>query len=88
MNLRNGCDYRIRMSSSDTESSDEEIDLTEIEDAFQTVIKGLNACLKRLQGFKKDSRDLVIGSKTLEQVVRESIGPTFGSTVIKSLQKR
>jgi len=44
--------------------------------------------LKRLQGFKKDSRDLVIGSKTLEQVVRDSIGPTFGSSVIKSLQKR
>jgi len=86
-----GVIYTIRMSSSDTESvsvSDEEIDLTEIEDAYQTVIEGLNACLKRLQGLKKDSRDLVIGGKTLEQVVRDSIGPTFGSTMIKSLQRR
>ena len=76
------------MSSSDTESSDEEIDLTEIEDAYRTIIKGLTVCLKGLQGLKKDHRTLMIGTKTLEQVVRESIGPTFGLTVIKSLQKR
>ena len=76
------------MSLSDTESSDEEIDFTEIEDAFKTVIEGLNTCLKGLQGLKKDSRDIVIRDKSLIQIVRNSIGPTFGATVIKSLMSK
>jgi hypothetical protein len=79
--------------SSDTELSDnelsEEIDFTELEDAYAKVIETLDACLKGLRRLdKKRDRDFMIGSKTLEQVVRESIGPDFGSNVIKSLKKR
>jgi len=76
------------MSSSDTESSDEEIDFTELEDAYKTVVEGLNACLKGLQGLKKDNRDIVIRGLSLEQLVRNSIGPDFGGTVIKTLMSK
>jgi len=77
------------MSSSEEEiTSDEEIDITEVEDAYMKVIKGLNACLKGLQRLKKDKWAIMIGTKTLEEVVRQSIGPTFGVTVIKSLRDR
>jgi hypothetical protein len=76
------------MSSSDTESSDEEIDFTELEDAYKTVVEGLNVCLKGLQGLKKDSRDIVIREKSLVQIVRDSIGPTFGKKVINSLTNK
>ena len=77
------------MSSSEEEiTSDEEIDITEVEDAYRAVVEGLNACLKGLQTLKKDSRMIMIGTKTLEEVVRQSIGPTFGVTVIKSLRDR
>lgn len=76
------------MSSSDTESSDEEIDLTDIEDAFKTVIEGLTTCLKGLQELKKDNRDIVIRGKSLEQLIRDSIGPAFGATVIKTLMSK
>ena len=76
------------MSSSDTESSDEEIDFTELEDAFKTVIEGLTTCLKRLQELKKDNRDIVIRGKSLEQLIRDSIGPAFGATVIKTLMSK
>jgi hypothetical protein len=76
------------MSSSDTESSDEEIDLTDIEDAFKTVIEGLNACLKGLHGLKKNNRDIVIRGLSLGQLVRDSIGPAFGATVIKTLMSK
>ena len=77
------------MSLSDTELSDEEIDYTEeimeIEASFKKVIEGLDACLKGLM-MKKEPRTLVIGTKTLEEIVRASIGPNFGVTVIKSLK--
>ena len=76
------------MSSSDTESSDEEIDLTDIEDAFKTVIEGLTTCLKGLQELKKDNRDIVIKGLSLRQLVRDSIGPAFGATVIKTLMSK
>ena len=76
------------MSSSDTESSDEEIDFTELEDAFKTVIEGLTTCLKRLQELKKDNRDIVIRGLSLEQLIRDSIGPAFGATVIKTLMSK
>ena len=76
------------MSSSDTESSDEEIDFTELEDAFKTVIEGLTTCLKRLQELKKDNRDIVIRGLSLEQLIRDSIGPAFGATVIKTLMSQ
>ena len=78
------------MSLSDTEVSDEEIDYTEeitdIEASFRKVIEGLDACLKGLKKVKKEPRTLVIGTKTLEEIVRASIGPNFGSHVIKSLK--
>ena len=79
--------------SSDTELSDnelwEEIDFTELEDAYAKVIENLDACLKGLRKLdKKRDRDLMIGSKSLEQIVWESIGPNFGSNVIKSLKER
>ena len=76
------------MSSSDTESSDEEIDFTELEDAYKTVVEGLNACLKGLQELKKDNRDIVIRGLSLEQLIRDSIGPAFGATVIKTLMSK
>ena len=77
------------MSSSDEEiTSDEEIDFTEIEDAFKTVIEGLNTCLKGLQELKKDNRDIVIKGLSLGQLVRDSIGPAFGATVIKTLMSK
>ena len=77
------------MSSSDEEiTSDEEIDFTEIEDAFKTVIEGLNTCLKGLQGLKRDNRDIVIRGLSLGQLVRDSIGPAFGVTLIKTLMSK
>ena len=77
------------MSSSEEEiTSDEEIDLTDIEDAFKTVIEGLTTCLKRLQELKKDSRNIVIKGLSLQQLVRDSIGPDFGKKVINSLMSK
>ena len=79
--------------SSDTELSDdelwEEIDFTELEDAYAKIVESLDACLKGLRKLdKKRDRDLMIGSKSLEQIVLDSIGPDFGSNVIKSLKER
>ena len=76
------------MSSSDTESSDEEIDFTELENAYKTVIEGLTTCLKGLQGLKKDSRNIVIKGLSLGQLVRDSIGPDFGKKMINSLTSK
>jgi hypothetical protein len=77
------------MSSSEEEiTSDEEIDLTDIEDAFKTVIEGLTTCLKGLQELKKDSRDIVIKGLSLGQLVRDCIGPDFGKKVINSLMRK
>ena len=76
------------MSLSDTELSDEEIDyteeITELEEAFRKVIEGLDACLKVLKGLKKE-RPIVLRGKSLDRVIMESIGPNFGSNVIKFL---
>lgn len=83
--------YTIRMSSSEEEiTSDEEIDITEVEDAYRAVVEGLNACLKGLKGLQKGYRMLVVGkgTKTLEQVVLDSIGPDFGRKVINSLKDK
>lgn len=79
--------------SSDTELSDnelwEEIDFTDLEDAYAKIVESLDACLKGLKRLdKKRDRDIIIGGKSLEQMVRESCGPNFGSNVIKSLKER
>jgi len=76
------------MSLSDTEVSDEEIDyteeITELEESFRKVIEGLDACLKVLKGLKKE-RPIILRGKSLDRVIMESIGPNFGSNVIKFL---
>jgi hypothetical protein len=77
------------MSLSDTEVSDEEIDyteeITELEESFRKVIEGLDACLKVLKGLKKE-RPIILRGKSLDRLIMESIGPNFGSNVIKFLK--
>jgi hypothetical protein len=77
------------MSLSDTEVSDEEIDYTEeimeIEESFRKMIEGLDACLKVLKGLKKE-RPIILRGKSLDRVIMESMGPNFGSNVLKFLK--
>jgi hypothetical protein len=77
------------MSFSDDESSENEIDYTEeimeIEESFRKVIEGLDACLKVLKGLKKE-RPIILRGKSLDRVIMESIGPNFGSNVLKFLK--
>jgi hypothetical protein len=77
------------MSLSDTEISDEEIDYTEeiaeIEESFRKVIESLDACLKVLKGLKKE-RPIILRGKSLDRVIMESMGPNFGSNVLKFLK--
>ena len=77
------------MSFSDDESSENEIDyteeITELEESFRKVIEGLDACLKVLKGLKKE-RPIVLRGKSLDRVIMESIGPNFGSNVLKFLK--
>jgi len=82
------------MSLSDMELSDEEIDyteeITEVEEEYRKILEGLDACLKKLERLDtnnvRDCRNIIIGKKTLEQIVRDSIGPNFGTNMIKFLK--
>lgn len=78
------------MSLSDTEVSDEEIDyteeITELEEEYRKMIEGLDACLKMLKELKKGQRTIIIRGKSLDQVIMESMGPNFGSNVLKFLK--
>ena len=77
------------MSLSDTEVSDEEIDyteeITELEEEYRKMIEGLDACLKMLKGLKKE-RPIILRGKSLDRVIMESMGPNFGSNVLKFLK--
>ena len=79
------------MSLSDMELSDEEIDyteeITEVEEEYRKILEGLDACLKGLGRLeKKDFRDIIIRGTSLIQIVQNSIGPNFGTNVIKYLK--
>ena len=81
------------MSLSDTELSDEEIDyteeITELEEEYRKILEGLDACLKKLERLDihndRNCRNIIIGKKTLGQIIRDSIGPNFGTNMIKFL---
>ena len=82
------------MSLSDMELSDEEIDyteeITEVEEEYSKILEGLDACLKKLKRLDtnnvKDCRNIIIGKKTLGQIVQDSIGSDFGTNMIKFLK--
>ena len=56
-----------------------------MEEEYRKMIEGLDACLKMLKGLKKE-RPIILRGKSLDRVIMESMGPNFGSNVLKFLK--
>ena len=70
-------------SQSQSQSEDNTL-FEEIEAEYKKIIGELDACINGLNGLEP-KEIILINGRTLESIVKESIGPEFGSTLIKIL---